>query len=135
MQEHALQQLVSLALLPRRTLTISFLSSSTVVTEPADIIRIGGLLRATESAAQAVSYGLNAVQSFGLVGASALNFALWGVSLFPAWLVVREIGVTYFGRGEKEIREREAILYGTGKGDGTSSEGTAPGTPEEKERA
>lgn len=100
----------------------------TLVEEPADIIRIGGLLRATESAAQAVSYGLNAIESFGLVGASALNFGLWAVAVIPAWFTIREIGVTYWGRGEKETKEAEALVYGThavGKG----SEGTLPGSP------
>ncbi|SGY79267.1 BQ5605_C008g05091 [Microbotryum silenes-dioicae] len=85
-----------------------------VVTEPADIIRIGGLLRATESAAQAVSYGLNSVQSFGTIGASSLNFALWGISLVPAWFVVKEIGVTLWGRGEVENKQLEALLSQSG---------------------
>lgn len=67
-------------------------------------MRIAGLLRGTESAAQAVSYGLNSVESFGTIGASALNFGLWGASLVPAWFVVREIGVTLEGRVEKEAR-------------------------------
>ncbi|ORY91542.1 major facilitator superfamily domain-containing protein [Leucosporidium creatinivorum] len=100
----------------------------TLVEEPADIIRIGGLLRATESAAQAVSYGLNAIESFGLIGASALNFALWGVAVIPAWLVIKEIGVTYWGRGEKETREAETLVYGTHAVE-KGSEGTLPGSP------
>ena len=75
-----------------------------MVTEPEDVVRIAGLLRGTESAAQAVSYGLQSVESFGTVGGSALNFGLWGVSLLPAWLVIREIGVTLEGRVEREAR-------------------------------
>ena len=59
---------------------------------PADVVRLAVLLRCTESAAQAVSYGLASVGSFARVGGSALNFGLWGFSLLPAWLVVREIG-------------------------------------------
>ncbi|GAA5962676.1 hypothetical protein JCM8115_005919 [Rhodotorula mucilaginosa] len=84
----------------------------TLVTKPADVIRIGGLLRATESAAQAVSYGLNSLESFEGVGASALNFGLWAVALIPAWLVIRQIGVKYFGRAERDRREREALDRG-----------------------
>ena len=30
----------------------------------------------------------------GQVGGVYLNFALWGVSLIPAWFVVKEIGVS-----------------------------------------
>ncbi|SCV70843.1 BQ2448_3605 [Microbotryum intermedium] len=99
-------------LLPRRA----------VVTEPADIIRIGGLLRATESAAQAVSYGLNSVQSFGTIGASSLNFALWGISLVPAWFVIKDIGITLWGRGEVEKKQLEALLKNSG-GNSIESEG------------
>ncbi|GAA5840737.1 hypothetical protein JCM9279_001202 [Rhodotorula babjevae] len=84
----------------------------TLVTEPADILRIGGLLRATESAAQAVSYGLNSLPAFQDIGASSLNFALWGCSLVPAWLIIRKIGVEYFGRAEKERRERAGLESG-----------------------
>lgn len=86
-------------------------SRITVVSEPQDVVRIAGLLRGTESAAQAVSYGLQSVQSFGTIGGSALNFGLWGLSLFPAWLVVREIGVTLEGRVEKEKRVVVEILH------------------------
>lgn len=38
------------------------------------------------------------------VGNIYLNFGLWAIALFPAWLVVKEIGVTL---GDKKI-EREA---------------------------
>lgn len=34
-----------------------------------------------------------------------LNFGLWGLSLIPAWLVIREIGVTL---GNKKI-DRELV--------------------------
>lgn len=84
----------------------------TLVSKPADIVRIGGLLRATESAAQAVSYGLNSLKSFEGVGASALNFALWGIAIVPSWLVIRKIGVVYLGRAERDKREREALDRG-----------------------
>ncbi|PIG85042.1 DUF895 domain membrane protein [Aspergillus arachidicola] len=69
-----------------------------------DVIRISGLLRGTESAAQAVSYGLNAVTIMASVGSVYLNFGLWAISLLPAWLVVKHIGVTL---GDKKI-QREA---------------------------
>ncbi|KAM0788879.1 hypothetical protein ACM66B_002963 [Microbotryomycetes sp. NB124-2] len=83
-----------------------------IVEEPADIVRIGGLLRATESGAQAVSYGLNAVKTFSTVGSSSLNFGLWGVAVIPAWIVVSQIGVKYFGRGEKETAQARLLAEG-----------------------
>ncbi|OJT06505.1 hypothetical protein TRAPUB_2664 [Trametes pubescens] len=71
---------------------------------PEEVVRIAGLLRGTESAAQAVSYGLSSVSSFAAVGASAVNFGLWGVALVPAWLVIRDIGGRLGDR--REERER-----------------------------
>ena len=38
----------------------------------------------------------------GQVGCVYLNFGLWGISLVPAWFVVREIGTKY----SKAKRER-----------------------------
>lgn len=89
-----------------------------------DIVRIAGLLRATESAAQSVSYGLNSVASFLTVGASALNFALWGISIIPAWLVVRQIGVTLNG---KEALEQELLLAQSDAGHEKRSSGSITG--------
>jgi len=47
-----------------------------------------------------------------MVGASALNFGLWGISLVPAWLVVRKIGTEYVGRGVSEAEEAERLRGG-----------------------
>jgi hypothetical protein len=71
------------------------------------VIRIAGLLRGTESAVQAVSYGLNSVKVFADVGGVYLNFGLWGLALLPGWLVVRQIGVTL---GDKKL-EREGVAF------------------------
>ena len=89
----------------------------------AEVIRMAGLLRGTESAVQAVSvrltrtpsyiyyyankfskYGLSSVPIFAQVGGVYLNFGLWAVALLPGWLVVREIGVSL---GDKKL-ERES---------------------------
>ncbi|GAA5846462.1 hypothetical protein JCM3766R1_001899 [Sporobolomyces carnicolor] len=83
-----------------------------LVSKPADLLRIGGLLRATESAAQAVAYGLNSLESFEGVGAASLNMALWAVAIVPSWFVIRKIGVVYFGRAERDRLEREALDRG-----------------------
>ncbi|KOC16403.1 hypothetical protein AFCA_004921 [Aspergillus flavus] len=71
-----------------------------------DVIRISGLLRGTESAAQAVSYGLNAVTIMASVGSVYLNFGLWAISLLPAWLVVKHVGVTL---GDKKIQRETRV--------------------------
>ncbi|PCG98012.1 Major facilitator superfamily domain, general substrate transporter [Penicillium occitanis (nom. inval.)] len=71
-----------------------------------EVIRIAGLLRGTESAAQAVSYGLSSVSIMGTVGDIYLNFGLWALALFPAWLVIKEIGVT---KGDLKVEREETL--------------------------
>jgi len=70
-----------------------------------EVVRIAGLLRGTESAVQAVSYGLNSVGIMGDVGGVYLNFGLWGIALVPAWFVVKQIGVSL---GDRKV-EREQV--------------------------
>ncbi|KAL1688139.1 major facilitator superfamily domain-containing protein [Schizophyllum commune] len=69
---------------------------------PEEVVRIAGLLRATESASQAVSYGLSSIPSFAHIGGAALNLGIWGVAVVPGWLIVRQIGPKY----GKHLRER-----------------------------
>jgi hypothetical protein len=57
-----------------------------------EVIRYAALLRGTESAWQAISYGITSVTIFAEVGAVYWNFALWAVAIWPAWLVLREFG-------------------------------------------
>lgn len=61
---------------------------------PQETVRLAALLRGTESAWQALSYGLNSLPAFAAVGGAYFNFGLWGLSLIPAWLLVREIGIS-----------------------------------------
>lgn len=61
--------------------------------------------RPTQS--QAVAYGTSSIRSFALLGSSSLNFGLWGISIIPAWLVVRRIGVDYFGAEDADDNEEE----------------------------
>lgn len=60
----------------------------------AEVIRYAGLLRGTESASQAVSYGLVSVKTMGEFGCVYMNFAMWAISIIPAWFVIRKIGVS-----------------------------------------
>ncbi|KAF2756385.1 hypothetical protein EJ05DRAFT_532400 [Pseudovirgaria hyperparasitica] len=59
-----------------------------------EVVRYAALLRGTESAWQAVSYGLNAIVVFAEVGGVYVNFGLWAVSLVPCWFVLRKFGST-----------------------------------------
>lgn len=43
---------------------------------------------------QAVSCGLDSIPVMDQVGCVYLNFGLWGLSPVPAWLVIKDIGVS-----------------------------------------
>ncbi|KAI1206906.1 major facilitator superfamily domain-containing protein [Annulohypoxylon truncatum] len=60
---------------------------------PEETIRLAALLRGTESAWQALSYGLNAIPVIASVGGPYINFGLWGAAIIPVWFVIRDFGV------------------------------------------
>lgn len=75
------------------------------------MIRYSALLRGTESAWQALSYGLGSLWTFASVGGVYLNFALWAVSIFPAWLVIKHFGVDTVPIGhEEELRAGPSVV-------------------------
>lgn len=74
-------------------LSVSFFIITNLAQDEQQIIRYSAFLRGTESAWQALSYGLGSLTVFATVGSIYLNFALWAISIFPAWLVVRHFGV------------------------------------------
>lgn len=92
-----------------------------------EVVRIAGLLRGTESAAQTVSvrcrlilkaiasslltlilkYGLSSVSIMASVGNIYLNFGLWAIAIVPAWFIIRNIGHVF---GDKKVdRETRAL--------------------------
>ncbi|KAI9734348.1 MAG: hypothetical protein M1834_002454 [Cirrosporium novae-zelandiae] len=74
-----------------------------------EVVRIAGLLRGTESAVQAVSYGLNSIDIIAQIGGVYLNFGLWAIALVPAWIIIREIGTT---QGDKKVKRELGIVDG-----------------------
>lgn len=63
-----------------------------MASDESEVIRYAALLRGTESAWQAVSYGLTSLTLFAEIGAIYMNFILWAVAIPPAWLVLRHFG-------------------------------------------
>ncbi|KAL7812904.1 MFS general substrate transporter [Trichoderma aethiopicum] len=63
-----------------------------IAKDQGQVIRYAALLRGTESAWQAVSYGLTSLTVFAQVGGIYMNFALWALAIAPAWLVLRRFG-------------------------------------------
>ncbi|KAJ5232664.1 hypothetical protein N7468_005620 [Penicillium chermesinum] len=85
----------------------SFFLVGTLADTEEEIVRIAGLLRGTESASQAVSYGLSSIAIMASVGSVYLNFGLWAIAILPAWLVVRQVGSVF---GDKKIdRETRGV--------------------------
>lgn len=72
-------------------LFLYFIIGNLAKNEP-EVIRFAALLRGSESAWQAISYGITSVTIFAEVGAVYWNFALWAVAIIPAWLVIKEFG-------------------------------------------
>ncbi|PWY87399.1 DUF895 domain membrane protein [Aspergillus heteromorphus CBS 117.55] len=77
-----------------------------LATDDEEVVRVSGLLRGVESAVQAVSYGLSSVGIMASVGGTYINFGLWGISLLPAWLVIRQFGVSL--DDQKLVRDQKA---------------------------
>lgn len=84
-----------------------------------EVIRYAALLRGTESAWQAVSYGLTSLPLWGEVGAIYINFGLWGLGLWPAWLVLRRLGreLSNTNRDQEEIPSNGDSSTGSQTGD------------------
>ncbi|KKY13271.1 putative major facilitator superfamily transporter [Diplodia seriata] len=76
-----------------------------------EVIRYAALLRGVESAWQAVSYGLTSLALFAEVGGVYFNFALWAVSIWPAWLVLKQFGATKTGY-ESESGNSDGVVAG-----------------------
>ena len=68
----------------------------------AEIIRFAALLRGTESAWQAVSYGLESVRVFAEVGGVYLQFGLGSLSILPAWHIVKHFRIASDQLGDSE---------------------------------
>lgn len=94
-------------------LFLYFFVTNLAKNEP-QVIRYAALLRGTESAWQAISYGITSVTVFAEVGAVYWNFALWGVAIYPAWIVLRRFGgptEEIEAVSESEERQAETITY------------------------
>lgn len=85
--------------------------------DESDVVRYAALLRGTESAWQAISYGLESVKVFAHVGGVYMNFGLWAVAIAPAWLVLR-----HYGASESHVEEEDIQGAGQTEVSSTSSE-------------
>lgn len=91
-----------LLFLTKKLYTRYFVVQNLAGNDESQVIRYSALLRGTESGWQALSYGLEALTIFAQHGGVYMNFALWAISLAPAWLVVRHFGVNEEAGGSVE---------------------------------
>ena len=96
-------------------LFLYFFITTLAKNEP-EVIRYAALLRGTESAWQAVSYGLTSLTLFAEVGGVYFNFALWAVAIWPAWLVLREFGENNESLIEHHNDEGSAVVEASQSG-------------------
>jgi hypothetical protein len=59
------------------------------------VVRLSAVIRGTESAGQAISYGINSINldQFPLFRAVAVNMSVFVVCIVPSWLLIRRVGV------------------------------------------
>lgn len=86
-----------------------------------EIIRYSALLRGTESAWQAVSYGLESIPIFGEIGGIYMNFGLYALAIVPAFLVIRHFGASKESF-EEEVTVTEVAETQKGVSAGSSGE-------------
>ncbi|PSN62257.1 hypothetical protein BS50DRAFT_561466 [Corynespora cassiicola Philippines] len=96
-------------------LFLYFFITNLAKNEP-EVIRYAALLRGTESAWQAVSYGLTSLTLFAEVGGVYFNFALWAVAIWPAWLVLKEFGENNESLIEHHSDEGSAVVEASQSG-------------------
>ncbi|ROW14210.1 hypothetical protein VPNG_04322 [Cytospora leucostoma] len=76
------------------------------------VIRYAALLRGTESAWQALSYGLESLTVFAEHGGVYMNFGLWAVAILPAWTVLRHIGETTTTPTDSDVTTKQREVAG-----------------------
>lgn len=65
----------------------------TINRDGADLIRLSAVIRGIESAGQAISYGINSIDTFALSGAVAVNLSFFAACIIPSAFVIYRVGI------------------------------------------
>lgn len=65
----------------------------TINRDGADLIRLSAVIRGIESAGQAISYGINSIDTFALSGAVAVNLSFFAACIIPSAFVIYKVGI------------------------------------------
>lgn len=65
----------------------------TINRDGGEIIRLSAVVRGIESCGQAISYGINSIDTFKLSGAVAVNLSFFAVCIIPSALVIFRVGI------------------------------------------
>ncbi|EHY58949.1 hypothetical protein HRR83_001788 [Exophiala dermatitidis] len=67
--------------------------------KPVEIVRYASIARGVEAAGQCIASGISSTHT-RLIVSAGIMLALWGFSLVPSYLVVREVGISHVGAEE-----------------------------------
>ncbi|KUI64318.1 UNC93-like protein 2 [Cytospora mali] len=90
-------------------LFLYFIIQNLAGTDESQVIRYAALLRGTESAWQALSYGLESLTVFAEHGGVYMNFSLWAVAIIPAWMVLKHLGETTISPGDTDTTDHREV--------------------------
>lgn len=65
----------------------------TINRDGADLVRLSAVIRGIESAGQAISYGINSIDTFALSGAVAVNLSFFAACIIPSAVVIYKVGI------------------------------------------
>lgn len=92
----------------------------TVNRDGGDIVRLSAVVRGVESAGQAISYGINSIDSFSLSGAVAVNLSFFAFCIVPSAFVIFRVGIVD-GVKVRDIEQDEVSQDPAGRGSGADS--------------
>ncbi|KAJ3546948.1 hypothetical protein NM208_g1748 [Fusarium decemcellulare] len=85
----------------------------TVNKNGADLIRLSAVIRGIESAGQAISYGINSIDSFALSGAVAVNLSFFAACIIPSSFVIFKIGIINGAKVHDIVQDEEPAVAQT----------------------
>jgi hypothetical protein len=80
----------------------------TVNRDGGDIVRLSAVVRGVESAGQAMSYGINSIDTFKLSGAVAVNLSLFAACIIPSAFVIWNVGE--FGGDQAQDNQHQGAM-------------------------
>lgn len=91
----------------------------TINRDGGDIVRLSAVVRGVESAGQAISYGINSINSFKLSGAVAVNLSFFAACIIPSAFVIYRVGI-HDGIKVHDIQQDEILGQDLSRSEGSA---------------